>query len=192
VWSSRQAILALLFALVGGLAWWQLERQSSTKAPEPARPRAPDYVASRFEAIEMGPTGQPSRRLVAEQMRQYVGEDLAELDLPRLTLYEAVGPPWRAASREGLVLRGGDEVHLSNEVRIERAGSGGSRPVRLDTSEVTIWPRRQYAQGDRPVRIESERDWLTAQGLRLWFAEPVRAEFPGRAHLFVAPEDPPR
>jgi lipopolysaccharide export system protein LptC len=125
-------------------------------------------------------------------MRQYVGEDLAELDLPRLTLYEAEGPPWRATSREGLVLRGGDEVRLSNEVRIERAGSGGSRPVRLDTSEVTIWPRRQYAQGDRPVRIESERDWLTAQGLRLWFAEPARAEFPGRAHLFVAPEDPSR
>ena len=140
----------------------------------------------------MGPTGQPSRRLVAEQMRQYVGEDLAELDLPRLTLYEAEGPPWQATSREGLVLRGGDEVRLSNEVRVERAGSGGSRPVRLDTSEVTIWPRRQYAQGDRPVRIESERDWLTAQGLRLWFAEPVRAEFPGRAHLFVAPEDPSR
>lgn len=192
MWSSKQAILALVFALVGGLAWWQLGRQSATDAPEPARPRAPDYVASGFEAVEMGPSGQPSRRLVAEQMRQYVGEDLVELDLPRLTLYEAEGPPWQAASREGLLLQGGDEVRLSDEVRIQREGSGGSRPVRLDTSEVTIWPQRQYAQGDRPVRIESEGDWLTAQGLRLWFAEPVRAEFPGRAHLFVAPEDPSR
>jgi len=189
VWSSRQAALALAFALLGGLAWWQLERQSPTEAPEPPRARVPDYVVSRFEAIETDPTGRRSRRLEAEQMRQFVAEDLAEMDLPSLTLYEAEGPPWRAKSREGLLLSGGDEVRLSKEVRIERAGSGSNRPVRLDTSQLTIWPQRQYAQGDRPVRIVSEEDWLTAEGVRLWFAEPVRAEFPGRAHLFIAPED---
>lgn len=124
-------------------------------------------------------------------MRQFVNEDLAELDLPSLTLYRAEGPPWRADSRHGLLLAGGDEVRLSTEVRIERAASAGSRPVRLDTTELTVWPQRQFAQGDQPVRIESERDWLTAQGLRLWFAEPMRAEFPGRAHLFIAPQEPP-
>jgi lipopolysaccharide export system protein LptC len=148
-------------------------------------------VVSGFTAIETDETGRPSRQLMAEQMRQFVSEDLAELDLPSLTLYQAEAPPWRADSRQGLLLAGGDEVRLSNAVRIERAGSQGNRPVRLDTSELTVWPRRQFAQGDRPVRIESELDWLTAQGLRLWFAEPVRAEFPGRTHLFIAPEEPP-
>ncbi len=191
MWSSRQSFLALIFALVGGLAWWLLQRQSPTEAPAAPRTRSPDYVVSGFTAIETDETGRPNRKLVAEQMRQFVSEDFAELDLPSLTLYQAEAPPWRADSRQGLLLAGGDEVRLSDAVHIERAGSQGNRPVRLDTAELTVWPGRQFAQGDRPVRIESQQDWLTAQGLRLWFAEPVRAEFPGRAHLFIAPEEPP-
>lgn len=191
MWSTRQTPLAVIFALLGGLAWWLLQRQSPTETPAPPRGRAPDYVVSDFQAIETDQTGRPSRRLVAKQMRQFVNEDLAELDLPSLILYQTDGPPWRASSRDGLLLSGGDEVRLSTEVRIERAGSEGNRPVRLDTARLTIWPQRYFAQGDRPVRIESERDWLTAQGLRLWFAEPVRAVFPGRARLFIAPEATP-
>ena len=191
MWSTRQTSLALIFALLGGLAWWLLQRQSPTEAPAPPRGRTPDYVVSDFQAIETDESGRPSRRLVAGQMRQFVNEDLAELDHPSLVLYQQEGPPWHASSREGLLLAGGDEVRLSTEVRIERSGSEGNRPVRLDTSKLTIWPQRHFAQGDRPVRIESEQDWLTAQGLRLWFAEPVRAEFPGRAHLFIAPDETP-
>lgn len=188
MWSSRQTTLTLLFAVLGGLAWWLVQRQSESDAPTLVKARTPDYVVSAFQAIETGPTGHPSRRLEAEQMRQYVSEDLAELDQPELTLYQAEGPPWRAQSRQGLVLAGGDEVRLSLEVRIERAGSAGHRPVHLDTTALTIWPQRQFAQGEQPVRVESEGDWLTARGLRLWFAEPVRAEFPGRAHLLIVPE----
>lgn len=191
MWSSRQTALALVFALIGGLAWWLLQRQSPTEAPAAERARTPDYVVSGFQAIETDQTGRPSRQLVAQQMRQYVNEDLAELDLPELTLFQSDGPPWRASSRQGLLLAGGDEVRLSDQVRIDRAGSEVHRPVRLNTSELTVWPQRQFAQGDRPVRIESERDWLTAEGLRLWFAEPMRAVFPGRAQLFIAPEAPP-
>ncbi|MGE5154360.1 MAG: LPS export ABC transporter periplasmic protein LptC [Bdellovibrio bacteriovorus] len=191
MWSSRQTVLAVAFALLGGLAWWLLERQSATETPALPRQRSPDYVVSGFEAIETDETGRPSRQLVAQQLRQFVDEDLAELDLPRLTLFEADAPPWRASSREGLLLAGGDEIRLRNRVRIEREGTQVSRPVLLETSELTVWPQRQYAQGDRPVRIESERDWLTAKGLRLWFAEPMRAELAGRAHIFIAPEVPP-
>lgn len=189
LWSAGQTILALAFALVGGLAWWLLQRESATEGPGTPRPRTPDYIVSAFRAIETDETGRPSRLLEAAQMRQFVGENLAELDSPSLTLFETESPPWRATSREGLLLSGGDEVRLSNDVRIERPSSDTSRPIRLDTSKLTIWPRRQFAQGDEPVRLTSEQDWLTAQGLRLWFAKPMRAIFPGRAHLFIAPEE---
>jgi lipopolysaccharide export system protein LptC len=189
VWSSRQSSLTLVFALLGGLAWWLLRHQSGLEVPAPPHARVPDYVVSHFQAIETDATGRPSRRLVAEQMRQFVDEHLAELDLPNLTLYQPEGPPWRAQSRRGLLLAGGDEVRLSEAVRVERAGSRGTRPVRLDTSELTLWPQRQFAEGQRPVRMDSEGDWLSAQGVRLWYATPMRAEFPGRVHAFIAPQD---
>jgi lipopolysaccharide export system protein LptC len=151
------------------------------------RGRLPDYVVSRFTAVETDDTGRPSRRLAADQLRQFVDEDLAELDVPRLTFFEAEGPPWEAQSRSGLLLKGGEEVRLTEAVKIRRAGSGSLRSVQLDTSELEVWPKREYAQGDRPVRIESDGDWLTASGIRLWYAQPGRADFPGRVHLYLAP-----
>lgn len=189
MWSSRQRLLALVFTLLGGVAWWLLEHQPEDEALGPPRPRAPDYVVSDFQALETDSEGRPDRQLTAEQMRQFVGEDLAELDLPNLTLYQEGGPPWRIQSREGLVLGGGSEVQLRDAVRVERGGSEGNRSVRLDTSELTVWPQRQFAQGDRPVQVVSDHDWLTAQGVQLWYATPMRAEFIGRAHLHIAPDD---
>jgi lipopolysaccharide export system protein LptC len=180
--------MALVFVLIGGAAWWLFEQEPQTdEAPAP-RERRPDYVVSDFAAVETDQTGRPNRELEARQLRQYVDEDLAELELPHLTLYRPDGPPWRAESVHGLLLSDGDEVRLSEDVRVRRSGTAHDRPVRLDTSELTVWPKRQFAEGHRPVRIESAQDWLTAAGLRLWYAEPMRAEFPGRAHLSIAPE----
>lgn len=190
MWGSRQTLMALVFALIGSAAWWLLDQTPETEEPAPPRERRPDYVVSDFTAVETDAQGRPSRQLAARQMRQYVDEDLAELDQPHLSLYQLDGPPWQAESVHGLLLSGGEEVRLSDSVRVQRAASRNDRQVRLDTSELTVWPERQYARGDQPVRIESERDWLTAAGLQLWYAEPMRAELPGRAHLYIAPAEP--
>lgn len=187
MWSLRQTLLAAAFAALGGGAWWLLQSQPGPLAPAVKPGRLPDYVVSRFSAVETDDTGRPSRRLVAEQLRQFVEEDLAELDAPRLTVFEAEGPPWEAQSHNGLLLKGGEEVQLTGAVQIRRAGSESLRPLRLDTSELEIWPKLDYAQGDSPVRIESDGDWLTASGIRLWFADPGRANFPGRVHIYLAP-----
>jgi lipopolysaccharide export system protein LptC len=150
--------------------------------------RAPDYVVTDFAAVETDPAGRPSRVLKAEQLRQFVDEDLAELDRPRLTVNRSDGPPWESQSERGLLLAGGSEVRLFESVTIERAAGAETRPVHLVTAELAIWPERQYAQGDRPVRIDSAGDWLTAAGVRLWYETPARVEFPGRAHIMWSPE----
>ena len=38
-----------------------------------------------------------------------------------------------------------------------------------------------------PYALVHAHDWLTAPGVRFWYAHPSRAEFPGRAHMLVAP-----
>jgi lipopolysaccharide export system protein LptC len=187
MWSARQFVLAAAFAALGGGAWWILRSQPGVQVAPPQRARAPDSVVSRFSAVETDDTGRPSRRLAAVQLRQFLDEDLVELDAPRLTLFETDGPPWEGQSRHGLLVRGGEEIRLSDAVQLRRAGSQTARSLHLATSELTIWPQREYAQGDRPVRIESDRDWVTATGIRLWYKEPARAELPGRVHLYLAP-----
>lgn len=187
MWTTLQGRLTIVFALVAATAWW-LVRGLIEAPPTPARVRAPNHVASDISAVETDPSGRPERHLVADQLRQYVDENLTELDQPRLTLFDGEGgPPWKASSQRGLLLSGGQEVYLVDRVKIARAGSASTRSTRLETSELRIWPKLKYAQGDQPVRIESDRDWLTAAGMRLWYDHPSRAEYPGRAHIFMAP-----
>ena len=185
--ATRQGRLTLAFAIVAATAWW-LMHDLIEEPPPPTRTRTPNYVASDISAVETDSTGRPERRLVADQLRQYGAEDLTELDQPRLTLFDREGgPPWNARSHRGFMLSGGQEVYLVDQVVIDRPGTATARSTRLETSELRIWPKLKYAQGDQPVRIESDRDWLTAAGMRLWYDHPSRAEYPGRAHIFMAP-----
>lgn len=187
MWSARQFWLAVAFAALGGGAWWLMQSRPREEDPRIVRPRAPDAVVSHFVAVEHDNAGHPSRRLVAEQLRQFLKEDVAELDEPRLAAYESEGPPWEAQATHGLILRGGEELRLSDSVQVSRGAQGESRPMLLQTSELTVWPKRDYAEGNNPVRIDSDGDWLTANGIRLWYAKPTRGAFPGRARIFLAP-----
>lgn len=189
MWGMRQGLSMVLLGLLAAAAWWLLEDgPDEPDVPPIARARTPDYVVSRLDAVETDEGGRPSRLMVARQLRQYVDEDLAELDQPRLTIIQDDAPPWLAESSRGLLLSGGDEVRLDEDVRLHRAAAPSGPAVLLTTSELTIWPKRKYAQGDRPVRIDSDGDWVTAEGMRLWYSLPRHAELEGRVHMFIAPE----
>jgi lipopolysaccharide export system protein LptC len=190
VLTTRQGRLVIVFAVLAMAAGWVLHNMNK-EPPQRVRERTPKYVVSDFTAVETDSTGRPTRRLVAQQLREYLAEDLGELDLPRLTLFDRDGgPPWEISSQRGFLLNHNDEVHLVERVRMDRTGTAATRSFRLTSTEMRVWPKREYAQGDQPVRLESDRDWLTATGMRLWYAHPSRAEFPGRAHIFVAPTPP--
>ncbi|NCA69019.1 MAG: LPS export ABC transporter periplasmic protein LptC [Sphingobacteriia bacterium] len=185
--SAQTWWLAAFFLVSGLLAWWRL-----APVPEPAQPpiersRLPDYVVKRFTAVETDDSGQPLRQLIADELRQFVEEDLAELDQPRMTLYSETGEPWRGRADHGLVLDGGSEVRLLGEVELERAADAAQRATLITTELLRIWHLAGLAETDQSVRIASGADWLTASGMRLWYTDPMRAHFDGRARLFIAP-----
>lgn len=192
IWSARQWMLAAFFVASGLLGWWQLRPEPEPVAPEVERARLPDYVVAGFTAMETDDTGKPSRRLIADELRQYVEEDVSELDRPRMTLYQREGEteaePWRARADSGLVLPGGEEVRLEGAVELEHKGDASRPATRMETELMRIWHKRAFAETDRPVQVTSALDRLTATGMRLWYDEPVRAQFDGRAHIFIAPE----
>jgi lipopolysaccharide export system protein LptC len=184
---TRQGRLAALFAVLAAASWWLL-RGVPGPPGEHLRARAPNHIVWDFDAVETNPAGRLDRRLVAAELRQYAAEDLSELDHPHLTLFDRDGgPPWEVRSRIGVLRARGEEVELREQVRIDRDAGAANRSFALATELLRVWPKREYAQGDLPVRLASDQDWLTAAGMRLWYASPSRAEFPGRAHIFLAP-----
>lgn len=188
LWSRRQWLLGIVFALLGAVAWWQLQRQPVEDASRPPRPRLPDYTVRHFSAVETDASGKPSRHLVAEELRHYPNENISELDQPRMELYETEGPPWLARARGGTVFPGGDRVRLSGDVQLDRAADQTTRPTHLETEQIDILREQGLAETDLPVRIRSDGDSVSANGMRLWYKGPKRTTFHGRARIRLAPE----
>lgn len=189
IWSGRQWLLGTFFLASGFLAWWQLRPGLEETLPELQRPRLPEYVVSRLTALETDEMGRPARRLVADELRQFVDEDVSELDQPRLTIYADTGEPWRARANSGLLPPGGEEIQLRGAVELRRAASSTQPATDLETEQINIWHKRDFADTDLPVRIRSGPDWLTATGMRLWYGEPMRAQLDGRVHALVIPTE---
>jgi lipopolysaccharide export system protein LptC len=187
--TRRQWLLGIGFVLLGLGAWWQFRSLPEEDAVRTPRLRQPDYTVKGLSALETDASGRPSRHLRAERLRHYADEDLSELDEPRLVLYRPDGPPWFAQARLGSVQAGGDQVRLTGAVRFDREADAGNRPVHLQTEAMDIWHQTGLAETDLPVRIDSDGDSVTANGMKLWYLEDSsRTSFHGRARIRLSPE----
>ncbi|EXJ16380.1 LPS export ABC transporter periplasmic protein LptC [Imhoffiella purpurea] len=191
-WNARQFLLAACLAALGIAAWWSLKPTGDDEGTPAARPRLPDYVVQQFSAVETDDTGRPTRHLTATELRHYAQEDVSELDRPRLDLLQTEGPPWHAESERGTVFAGGDQIRLEGRVQMDRPGDGENRPAHLETERLDIWRKQGLAETDLEVRVRSDDDALTANGMRLWYNEPTRTTFHGRARIRLAPEQDPQ
>ncbi|KAA6186039.1 LPS export ABC transporter periplasmic protein LptC [Thiohalocapsa marina] len=182
----RPWLVGLLLAAAGLAAWWYRQPGPAPDTATATAGTTPDYVVEGLTAVTMDEFGRPQRRLTTPRLRHYAEADSSELDTPQLVLLEEGAPPWIVRSERGRVLDNGDEVVLQGAVRAERAAFGSNEAVTLTTSELLILPDVHYAESDQPVRLESGRDWIDAsEGMRLWFAEPMRTQLFGRARALM-------
>lgn len=191
-WPRRQLLLLLLLGGIGIAAWWLMRTGAPDTRVLGARERLPDYVVRDFSAVETDASGQPSRELVALELRHYADEDISELTHPRMELFQADGPPWRAQARNGTVFGNGERVRLTGDVQLDREGHGEFRETHLETQRIDILRAEAVAETNLPVSIRSDDDTLTANGMRLWYNEPTRSTFHGRARIRLAPAEDPQ
>jgi len=185
--SMRQRILALLMAAIGGLAWWLQQGDEPVARDKADRDRRPDYTVDNFTTTEMDETGKPHRRLSAIELRHYADDDSNELRSPRLTIFEEAAPPWLVRSETARIPASNDNILLLGKVIVEREGGKQTRPVNIETRDLLVKRREDYAETDHPVHATSELDWVTSDtGAKIWFGKDLRIKLLGRARGEIA------
>ncbi len=178
-----------LLLVLAGISWWLAERESPRRAQEIVHegPRAVDYYLRDLQATTMTPAGLPARTLAAAELRHYPDDDTTELLKPRLTVHQREGPPWQVNAKTGWVSADGSLVLLNGPVHIERAAGPANRPLQIDTRNLRVQPRQDYAETDERVRVRSLKDRIDATGMQAWLRRPARIKLLADVKGYYAP-----
>jgi lipopolysaccharide export system protein LptC len=185
----RLRILLVLVMVLAAVVSWRLvqEEKPPSQGITKSGPREIDYYVTGLDVTRMTTAGRPAHRLRAVNLQHYTDDDTTELQQPRLTVYQADGPPWEVDAERAWMSADGSLVLLSGEVLIEREGDVSNRPMRIVTRDLRVQPSEDYAETDEKVRVESESDWLDAVGMQAWLRPPSRLKFLSQVKGYYVP-----
>jgi lipopolysaccharide export system protein LptC len=127
----------------------------------------PDYIVENFRAIAFDVQGKPRHRLAAERLTHYMDDDTTALDQPRFQR-EGVGEPtWRVASKRGVVSANGENIHLLDDVRVERIVPTEPEPLVMNTEYLWVIPDADILRTDKPVTIRQGSSVVVASGMEV-------------------------
>lgn len=179
-----------IFAVLAMAVWWLLDPPDDEPAP---RGSAPGHVAEQYSrdlrTVELDARGRPARGLESPHVVRFLDDHSSELEAPVLTVYKDGEPPWVVRAERGWVSPEGDRVLLQGKVSITRDAAPGIRPVRLDTTNLTVRPKADYAETAETVTMISEGSRVHGVGAQAWLGAESRIKLlsQARGHYEIAP-----
>lgn len=163
---STDSIFPLgILAMLAAMTFW-LERVVQTQ-PEGTAGHSrhdPDFIAEQLDFRQLDPDGALRQSMSASRMLHFPDDDTTELTRPEITYHGSV-PSTHIAAERAHVSADRKLVVLSDGVVATRAATRKTDALRVETSELTVFPNDERAATDRPVRISQGRSVITGVGL---------------------------
>ncbi|GAB3369276.1 LPS export ABC transporter periplasmic protein LptC [Azotobacter armeniacus] len=161
-------ILAALAALLAAVGYWNIRPASFMDrlaiTPDDS---AIDFYATNAHTLQYQTEGKLHYELTADKVEHLKASEITLLTQPDLLAFRGTPTPWHVRSERGEVSPQGDQVELIDAVRVERTDTQG-RPLILTTSRLSVFPEREYAETQQPVKIEAANGVTTAVGMKAY------------------------
>lgn len=170
---SKLFALLLTFPLISmGLTWVVYNtndiEESQIEFPEQNNKIIADTFFNDTTIIDFGENGQPKNKIIGDQLFHYPDDTDSEIINPRITLFREEGTPVNITADHGWINEDGTRVLLKGHTNIVREKSDVNQFSRLETPELTIWPDREYAETDKPVKITTDGTIATGTGMKAY------------------------
>lgn len=171
--------LIILIAFSAALAlgsFWLLEvMQRKTEDSMPARVRTePDFYVENFNFVRMAKTGEARYNLTGTEMKHYPQDDSYQIQNPVMHSYGVDRPPMVSRSLRATITNNNSEVHMYDNVHIDRPASATSQHFQLKTSYLLLLPDDDVMKTPKPVELQLGLSVLTGAGM---FANNATGEF---------------
>lgn len=169
----RSLLVFIVLLVITGLflEFWTSspERFFKPKATTTQTPKASVYMRN-TETRLFNQVGQLEYRLTSEETQYFDNAKRFDLQQPKLRSYSVGQAPWHLTAQRGQVTQKDNRVLLTGNVHIwQPLDSGGKREI--NTTSLTFFPEKKYAETDKRVTLSSPSEWLTGVGMQAWFSD---------------------
>lgn len=186
-WTGAGFPLAILLALSALTLWLRHAADLPEEKPTDKRRHDPDTIIEQFTVSALDAAGKPLHQMTADRLVHFPDDDSSELSNPRLRYTPAGQSVVTMTARRGKMLAGTDEVHLYDDVRVERAGNPQDPGWLATMPDLTAYPPKNTASTRSPFVFTQGPATLHGTGFTLdqkaqtaILESSVRAHFPPR------------
>lgn len=168
--TSRRYPVILVLCLVLVLAlgsFWSLEvtrRSARDTAPATVR-SAPDYFIENFRFAKIAANGKAEYLVTGELLTHYPLDDSNTIDNPVLKRFYDQKPPIIVTAKRGMINSDQSEIHLHDQVKLERPASPDSNSYLVESEYMLALPDDDLVKTDKPVMITMGMSTLTGVGM---------------------------
>jgi lipopolysaccharide export system protein LptC len=163
-----KALLSLCASLLVLLYWGFSEPEKIYRSQAPALLSEVDAYMLDAEILEFNAEGRLQQQLVAERIEHLPDTDQTLLTIPSMKILRPGNPAVHIQAMRGTVDSRRNLITLQQEVVVKQ---NGSSHYRLETSTLSLWPEKEYAETQSPVVISNASGIIKATGLKAYLAD---------------------
>lgn len=185
------AILVLMMGLALG-SFWLLEvmrRAIDNTGPSAVRTE-PDFYVENFNYVKLTKTGQVQYHFSGARLTHNPQDDSYDIQKPVVTSVGEGRPPITMRSERAHVNSDNSEVHMYDNVHIDRPASPTTEHLHITSEYMLLLPDDEVMKTDKPVVITlDDKARLTGTGM---FANNATREFRLSSNVHGTYQAPPR
>lgn len=168
--SARRVRLAAIVSVALMLAlgsFWVLEvmRRSLDETPAGPPTQDPDYYVEKFQFVRMSQTGQPRYHLAGDKLTHFPHNDSYLIEKPVLQNHSTEALPMTMRAERGVVDHGNTQIHMYDDVQVERPASPTAEYFHLNTEYLQILPDDDVMQTDKAAILTFGTSTLAGAGM---------------------------
>lgn len=157
-------ILIILLIAISTSTTWLIITSGQVTLPQ-NKPQNPDSFITDVNAIQFDKLGKPGHIFKSPLLINYLQDNTTKITNPFYIFQNNNEPPWHVQSDQGKAIHGAKTIVLTGHVKIRQLPGINSRNLTLFTDKIIFYPKRSFAETDRPVTIK--QPGIIIQGIGL-------------------------
>jgi lipopolysaccharide export system protein LptC len=168
--------VALLGLVMLGSFWvYEVMRRNNEDRVNGAKVRSePDYFVEDFNFVRLSQSGKTNYRVTGEKLTHFPQEDEFEILQPRIVSIDEDKTPMLIRADRAIVkqklkessdAKPEDQIHMIDNVIIERAKSASAAPIIIETSSLILFPDSEKMKTDARVKMTTLKATISAFGM---------------------------